>query len=103
MERGEVAAADPLWLSLTTGSGLTRSGLRLILHRLGKRADVMPCSPHVFRRTCALWSLRAGMNIYALQQMMGHTELTTLQRYLALVEADIEQAHRNHGAVDNMF
>ena len=43
------------------------------------------------------------MNIYALQQMMGHTDLTTLQRYLALVEADIEQAHRNHGAVDNML
>jgi len=61
------------------------------------------CSPHRFRRTCALWSLRAGMNIYALQQIMGHTDLTTLQRYLPLVEADLEQAHRSHGAVDNML
>jgi len=103
LERGEVAPIDPLWISFNTGKGLTHYGLRLILHRLGKRADIQPCSPHVFRRTCALWSLRAGMNIFALQQMMGHTDLTTLQRYLALVEADLEQAHRSHGAVDNMM
>ncbi len=103
MARGEVKADDPLWLSCNTGERLTHHGLRLLLRRLGKRAGVEHCTPHTFRRTFALWSLRAGMNVYALQQIMGHSDLTILRRYLALVEQDLEEAHRKHGAVDNML
>jgi hypothetical protein len=34
---------------------------------------------------------------------MGHSDLTVLRRYLALVEQDLADAHRQHGAVDNML
>jgi len=94
--------SDPLWVSLTKGTRLTDSGLRLMLRRLGKRTSVEHCHPHTFRRTFALWSLRAGMNIYALQRIMGHSDLTVLRRYLALTEQDLQTAHRRFGAVDNM-
>ena len=50
-----------------------------------------------------MWSLRAGMSIYHLQAIMGHNDLETLRRYLALVEADALDAHRRFGAVDNML
>ena len=30
---------------------------------------------------------------------MGHSDLTVLRRYLALVEEDLEDAHRKYGAV----
>ena len=103
LARGEAKPEEPLWLSETTGARLTAYGLRLLLRRLGKRADVEHCHPHTFRRTFALWSLRAGMNVYALQQIMGHSDLTILRRYLALVEQDLAEAHRKHGAVDNML
>jgi site-specific recombinase XerD len=43
------------------------------------------------------------MNIYALQRVMGHADLAMLRRYLALVEQDLEDAHRKYGAVDNML
>jgi site-specific recombinase XerD len=43
------------------------------------------------------------MNIYALQQIMGHSDLEMLRKYLALVEEDLEDAHKKHGAVDNMI
>ncbi len=43
------------------------------------------------------------MNIYSLQMMMGHSDLEMLRRYLALVEADLEKQHREHGAVDCML
>ncbi len=53
------------------GECLTIHGLMQFLERLGKRAQVAHCSPHTFRRSFALWSLRAGMSIYALQAIMG--------------------------------
>jgi site-specific recombinase XerD len=108
MERGPAAPDEPLWLLKSLGreltrERLTRSGLRFLLDRLSERSSVAHCHPHTFRRTFALWSLRAGMNIYALQQIMGHSDLTMLRRYLALVEEDLAEAHRKYGAVDNML
>jgi len=96
-------ASDSLWLSVNTGQALTACGLAQVLQRLGERAGVAHCHPHTFRRTCALWSLRAGMSVYHLQAIMGHSDLETLRRYLALVESDAEEAHRRFGAVDNML
>ncbi len=101
MERGNTHPDMPLWVNMNTGERLTDWGLRLMLRRLGKRTSVEHCHPHTFRRTCALWSLRAGMNIYALQQIMGHSDLTVLRRYLASVEEDLSDAHQRYGAVDN--
>ncbi len=103
MARGSTKPSDPLWPAHDDGERLTSSGLQQVLKRLGRRAQVKHAHPHTFRRTCALWSLRAGMNIYALQQIMGHADLAILRRYLALVEQDLEDAHRKYGAVDNML
>lgn len=103
VERTSIGPDDALWLSNTTGERLSAHGLRCMLRRLGKKAGIEKCNPHTFRRTFALWCLRNGMNIYALQQLMGHSDLTILRRYLALVEKDLESAHRRHGAVDNLL
>ena len=83
--------------------GLSSEGLRTQLKRIGKRAGVDHCNPHTFRRTCALWSLRAGMDIHRLARMLGHADIQVLRSYLALVEDDIRAAHAAHGAVDNFL
>lgn len=101
-ERPRPARHEPLWIT-SKGECLTNWGLRQLLERLAHRAGLTDVHPHKFRRTFALWSLRAGMNIYCLQALMGHSTLTMLQRYLALVEADLEKQHREHGAVDSML
>ncbi len=41
------------------------------------------------------------MNIYAFQQIMEHSDVSILRKYLALVEEDLQDAHRKHGSVDN--
>lgn len=99
-ERSSMAGTDPLWVVQEGGRPLQLSGLRELLRRLGQRAGVAHCHPHTFRRTFALWSLRSGMDIYTLQRLMGHADLTMLQRYLALVEQDLQEAHRKFGPVD---
>lgn len=108
MARGNPPPTAPLWVTKTPGKTFTDqrmspNALRLLLKHLGKKAQVAHCHPHTFRRTCALWSLRNGMNIYALQQIMGHSDLTILRRYLALVREDLQEAHSRYGAVDNML
>lgn len=79
---------------------MTVNALRCLLKRLAVKTGIPACHAHTFRRTFALWSLRAGMNIYALARLMGHVDLTMLKRYLALVEGDLAAAHHEHGAVD---
>ncbi|MGQ9677415.1 MAG: tyrosine-type recombinase/integrase [Chloroflexota bacterium] len=105
--RGEVARTDPLWTAyswddVATGP-LSQHGLRSVLQRLGKNAGVMPCSPHRFRRTFALWCLRDGMDIYDLAHLMGHSSLAVLQRYLALGGEDVERVHRAHSPADRLL
>lgn len=102
VERGEPGDKDPIWLCMGKDTRLRIAGLRQLLVRLGKRAEVAHCHPHTFRRTFALWSLRNGMTIYHLQRLMGHTDITVLRQYLALVESDLKAAHNQYGAVDNM-
>jgi site-specific recombinase XerD len=41
------------------------------------------------------------MNVYALQRLMGHDDLTTLLSYLGLTKDDLRDAHDQHGAVDS--
>lgn len=90
---------DPVWRNSHSGERLQYEGLKMVFRRL--KADTgIPVNAHKFRRTFALWSLRAGMNIYALQRIMGHSDLTVLQRYLDLVEDDLKAAHDSFGAVD---
>ena len=99
-EREDVTPDAPLWASLTTDERLTTSGLRQLLRRVGEAAGVDHCHPHTFRRTCALWALKAGMSIYHLQAMLGHEDLAVLRRYLALTAGDVGDAHRKAGPVD---
>lgn len=44
-------------------------------------------SSHVLRRTCATTLLEHGATLPAVQAILGHTELSSTQRYLALPDA----------------
>ena len=100
--RNGVTDDEPLWA--TRGStALSIHGLQTMLHRLGRRVDVMPCAPHKFRRTFALWCLRDGMDLHSLRMLMGHSTLDVLQRYLALAGEDVERAHKAHSPADKLL
>lgn len=103
---GTPADNGPVWVSIgirNSGKRLTYEGLRMALRRLAAKAGVKAATPHTFRRTFALWSLRNGMSIYHLRRIMGHADLQVLLRYLDVQESDLKSAHEAHGAVDNML
>jgi len=71
--------------------------------RIGKRAGLQrPLGAHAFRRTFATWSLRNGIDLEHLRQLMGHSDYAVLRQYLSLVEADLKQAHQQHSPLRNL-
>ncbi|WP_137145081.1 site-specific integrase [Mycolicibacterium sp. CR10] len=56
-----------------------------------KRAGVQPITPHDLRHTCASLSVSAGVNVLALQRMLGHTSAkVTLDTYSDLFDDDLD-------------
>ncbi len=98
--RGEDAGA--LWVT-PTGNRLTAAGLRQVMRRRGHAAGVRVPSLHSFRRAFALACLRGGMDVYSLQKLMGHADLSVLRRYLAQTEADLQAAHAKSGPVNHLL
>jgi len=93
--------SDPLFLN-DEGRRFKYPGLRQVLERRSIDAGVPVQSPHDFRRGFALECLRNGMDIYTLQRLMGHADLTTLLRYLRMTELDVASAYHKASPVDNM-
>lgn len=90
-----------LWVTDDQTERLTYWGLKSMVVRRSKSAEVETPELHAFRRQFALSCLRSGMNVYYLQTLMGHTDLQVLHRYLKQTTQDVSNAHRQAGPVDN--
>jgi site-specific recombinase XerD len=90
-----------LWVS-THGERMTYSALRCFLRRRAEQIGMKEIpTPHDFRRAFALVMLRNGVDIFALQKLMGHSDLQILRRYLAQTDQDIHTAHMRGSPVDS--
>lgn len=100
MTRREARAGDPL-LVTRDGERFNRTALRLLIVRMGDRADVKGATPHRFRHTFAINFLRNGGHLFALQEMLGHSTLEMVRSYARLAELDIAIAQRRASPADN--
>ena len=57
------------------------SSINRIVQRRAKQAKIPDISPHDLRRTFATRMLEAGIDLFVLQQSMGHANLATTTRY----------------------
>jgi integrase/recombinase XerD len=81
-------------------TSMSRHSLRKMLYRSCERAGVPKYSPHDFRHTFAVNFLRNYPNIYALQQMLGHSTLDMVKRYLAISQSDVQAAQMKASPVE---
>lgn len=89
-----------LWVN-EQGERFTRYGLDKTLRLRAKLAGIAkPPSAHDFRRAFALNMLRSGCDVFTLQRLMGHSDLTVLRQYLAQTESDLQQAHQRFSPVE---
>lgn len=75
---------------------MTRSGLRQLIERLGNAAQVegVRCSPDTLRYTYMVDFTMAGGNVYSLQTLFRHSDLSMTRRYVAVAETDVERQLR---------
>jgi site-specific recombinase XerD len=67
--------------------GLAPRGIQIMLTRLGQRAGVK-CNAHAFRRTFATQQIRSGMNLFYVQSLLGHEDLTMTRIYAQQVNSE---------------
>jgi integrase/recombinase XerD len=78
--------------------------MQQVLNRLKKRAGITGrCSPHSLRHTFARSYLVNGGDVFSLQQILGHTTLDMVKRYVSLADADIAARHRVASPADRVF
>jgi len=76
---------------------ITRQGIYGLVKRYAVRSGIKhPVHPHMLRHSFAVYSIKAGMDIRALQKAMGHRRITTTTVYLLLTGEDVIDAARNH-------
>jgi integrase/recombinase XerD len=93
--------SSALWITDEDGR-LTYTGLRKLVHRRAQKAGIKEPGLHDFRRAFALNCLRAGMDVYSLQRLMGHADLQVLRRYLAQNTDDLRAAHSKASPADQL-
>jgi site-specific recombinase XerD len=95
-------AANALWLG-KTGRPLKRSGLQIMVRRLGKLGGSARWSPHTFRNTFAMNYLRAGGDPFTLQILGGWEDLEMPKHYCsALKVEDAFAVHAKASPADHL-
>ena len=83
-------------LFLTAGGRkLWRDRVSAQLQRYGEKAQIeKPVTPHVLRHSFATHLLKRGADIRAIQEMLGHEDIGTTQRYTKVEISDLKAVHR---------
>ena len=82
--RARFPGADPraLFLNLRDGGRLTPHSLRSLISKWIVKCGILrKVSPHALRHTFATHLLDAGADLRAIQELLGHENLSTTQRY----------------------
>jgi site-specific recombinase XerD len=83
---------------------LTRFRVAKIIKARCARANItgVRCSPHTLRHTFAVSYLRSGGDVFSLQKLLGHSDLSMTRRYCELSDTDALTRHRMHSPGDRL-
>ncbi len=77
------------------GTRLSRMSVWTIVSRAATRAGVeRRISPHTLRHSCATHLLEGGADLAAVQELLGHADISTTQIYTHLDREHLRETHR---------
>ena len=83
---------EPALFLNRSGERFSVRGIALLVNRYLRAAGVTDRSgPHLLRHTFATHALRARPNLRAVQELLGHSSVTTTQRYTHMSTEDLRQ------------
>ncbi len=76
------------------GERLTRQGFWLILKGYAKAANIEShVTPHTLRHSFATHMLRGGASLRAVQELLGHANVSTTQIYTQLADDQLRRVY----------
>ncbi|MEM8995419.1 MAG: site-specific integrase, partial [Acidobacteriota bacterium] len=79
-------------------SGSHRTTLQPIWERLREAAEIQDVRIHDLRHTFASFGVNGGQNLAVVGRLLGHSKITTTQRYAHLADGPVRQATDEIGA-----
>lgn len=87
--------AEFLFLNCS-GGAMSRQGFWKLLRAYGERAGLSDeLTPHVLRHSFAAHLLANGADVYAVQRMLGHSDVATTQMYRNLYQAGVNKTYKS--------
>lgn len=78
----------------TYGGQIKKQNIILSFERLGKKVGIeVRCTPHIFRHTFATNAVKAGIDVFVLQRILGHTTIAMTRKYVQLESSDLIKKH----------